>query len=98
MWAVCSQPSFIQQLANKVTGTSNSHQRIKPKDLLATEVTDPRSMGQQVRLQIAALSKRARHARREIVIATELRDTLLPRLMSGEIKVRDAEKAVEEAT
>ncbi|MGI8335260.1 restriction endonuclease subunit S [Actinomadura scrupuli] len=27
----------------------------------------------------------------------ELRDTLLPKLMSGEIKVRDAEKAVEEA-
>lgn len=29
---------------------------------------------------------------------TELRDTLLPRLMSGEIRVRDAEKIVEDAT
>lgn len=28
----------------------------------------------------------------------ELRDTLLPKLMSGEIRVRDAEKAVEEVT
>jgi type I restriction enzyme S subunit len=28
----------------------------------------------------------------------QLRDTLLPELMSGEIRVRDAEKAVEEAT
>jgi type I restriction enzyme S subunit len=28
----------------------------------------------------------------------DLRDVLLPKLMSGEIRVRDAEKAVEEAT
>ena len=28
----------------------------------------------------------------------ELRDTLLPRLMSGEIRVRDAEKVVEDVT
>ena len=28
----------------------------------------------------------------------ELRDTLLPKLMSGEIRVRDAEKVVEEVT
>jgi type I restriction enzyme, S subunit len=27
-----------------------------------------------------------------------LRDTLLPKLMSGEIRVRDAEKAVEDVT
>lgn len=28
----------------------------------------------------------------------QLRDTLLPKLMSGELRVRDAEKMVEDAT
>jgi len=32
------------------------------------------------------------------VTLTELRDTLLPKLMSGEVRVRDAEKVVEEVT
>jgi type I restriction enzyme S subunit len=34
----------------------------------------------------------------ESVTLTELRDTLLPKLMSGAIRVRDAEKVVEEVT
>jgi type I restriction enzyme S subunit len=35
---------------------------------------------------------------RETMVLTGLRDSLLPRLMSGEIRVRDAEKLVENAT
>jgi type I restriction enzyme S subunit len=31
-------------------------------------------------------------------VLAELRDALLPRLMSGEIRVRDAEKVVEDVT
>jgi type I restriction enzyme S subunit len=41
---------------------------------------------------------RALAAEQESLTLAELRDTLLPRLMSGEIRVRDAEKVVEEAT
>lgn len=32
----------------------------------------------------------------ESLLLVELRDTLLPKLMSGEIRVRDAEKVVED--
>ena len=35
------------------------------------------------------------HAETETRTLAELRDTLLPKLMSGEIRVRDAEKEVE---
>src|SRR6266496_25417 len=41
---------------------------------------------------------RALTAEQESLKLAELRDTLLPRLMSGEIQVRDAGKAVEEVT
>ena len=34
----------------------------------------------------------------DLPILAELRDTLLPRLMSGEIRVREAEKIVGDAT
>lgn len=44
------------------------------------------------------LYRRVHAAARESRTLAELRDTLLPKLMSGEIRVRDAEKAVEEAT
>lgn len=42
--------------------------------------------------------KHMRSLVQENLSLAELRDTLLPKLMSGEIRVRDAEKAVEEAT
>jgi len=33
----------------------------------------------------------------ETVVLTELRDTLLPKLISGELRIPDAEKFLEEA-
>ena len=98
LWAVCGQPSFVRSLAGKVTGTSNSHQRVKPDDLLATEIVDPREIPNQVRASISAIARRVDKARTESLHLSELRDTLLPRLMSGEIRVREAERVVEGAT
>lgn len=46
---------------------------------------------------LGPLWQRALLAEQESLKLSELRDILLPRLMSGEIKVRDAEKLVEEA-
>ncbi len=48
--------------------------------------------------EMAPLLTRSDKARREIRTLSELRDTLLPKLMSGEIRVRDAEKVVEDVT
>ena len=47
---------------------------------------------------LSPLDQRVASANEENQALAELRDTLLPKLMSGEIRVRDAEKAVEEAT
>lgn len=98
LWAVCCQPSFVTSLARKASGTSTSHQRVKPNDLLATEVVDPRGIPAEVRLFISSTARRSHQARFESLALSELRDVLLPQLMSGAIRVRDAERIVEDAT
>lgn len=48
--------------------------------------------------QVAPIHERAAQASRESTALAQLRDTLLPKLMSGEIRVRDAEHVVGEVT
>ena len=95
LWAILSQPAFTSRLAGKVSGTSGSHQRVKPGDLLATETIDPRLIDVGLQITMTALGKRAQSARLENQTLAESRDALLPQLMSGKLRVRDAEKAVE---
>jgi type I restriction enzyme S subunit len=47
--------------------------------------------------QLSVLGQRIRRATEESRTLTALRDTLLPQLMSGKLRVRDAEKIVEDA-
>jgi type I restriction enzyme S subunit len=98
VWAVSRQPAFINELVGKATGTSNSHQRVRPDDLLATLVVDPRSMLADDRKAIVSIAERCRQTWHESRALSRLRDTLLPKLVSGEIRVRDAEKVVEDVT
>jgi hypothetical protein len=98
IWAVLSQPSFSTSLESQVSGTSSSHQRVKPDDLLATLVPDPSSIPTAVRRQISALGSRVATTRIENITLTATRDTLLPQLMSGKLRVKDAEKVLEEAS
>jgi type I restriction enzyme S subunit len=55
----------------------------------------PESAG-GLEIQLTALDEMATHRERENETLTDLRDTLLPRLVSGEIPVRDAENVAEE--
>jgi type I restriction enzyme S subunit len=52
----------------------------------------------QFAARVDPLHRRAAKTVEESQALTRQRDTLLPGLMSGEIRVRDAEKAVEDAT
>jgi type I restriction enzyme, S subunit len=56
-----------------------------------------RERSAKLRPILDALENRGDVALAESESLTELRDTLLPKLMSGEIRVRDAEKVVEDA-
>jgi len=51
----------------------------------------------ELEVTLSSLDDRVRQCFMENMTLAQLRDTLLPKLMSGELRVRDAEKAVEEA-
>jgi len=87
--------SFVDDFAGRVAGTSGSHQRVRAADALSIEVPVP---DQHDLAELTALLRplldRAAANRRESRTLAELRDTLLPKLISGELRVRDIESSV----
>lgn len=92
MWALLSQSTFGAVLESKVAGTSGSHQRVRPEDLLGTPVPDPRAMSDKLKDQVTSLGLRAIQARVESDHLAATRGALLPALMSGRLRVRDAQR------
>ncbi|WP_220471854.1 restriction endonuclease subunit S [Tomitella gaofuii] len=90
-------PQVGFSLESKVSGTSGSHQRVRPVDLMSTKVPDPRKMEISVLERVTKLGEVIESARKESYALAALRDALLPRLMSGELRVKDAEKVVSDA-
>lgn len=87
-----SEAQFLQSLCQLVTGTSNSHQRVKPDGVLAMRTVVPT---ENVLGSFAAIAKpifdRVGHNRHQAQNLATLRDTLLPRLISGQLRLPEAE-------
>ena len=90
LWLAVRDDGFRSLLAQRATGTSGSHQRVKPLDALGTEVPDVRQLlATDIRAADEMLT--LMHQRRiETTRLTALRDTLLPELLSGRIRVPEA--------
>ncbi|WCN84675.1 restriction endonuclease subunit S [Micromonospora sp. LH3U1] len=97
LWAVARQGEFLCRLAARVTGTSKSHQRVRPDEILASDVVDPRATNETTRQQVVSLVERAEQAREESIALAQLRDLLLPKLISGELRVEDADHVISDA-
>jgi len=98
LYCVLTDPGFKQRLEAQVTGTSKSHQRVGPQAVLdAGIVSAPRSEMAAFRDQATPLLERILANRREARTLAATRDLLLPRLMSGELRVKDAERVIEAA-
>lgn len=83
-----------EKMAAMVTGTSNSHQRVPPKVLMQADVLLPETCGAAFeKVALPFLEKRQANEQENQTLA-EMRDLLLPKLMSGEIRLKDAEAAV----
>lgn len=95
--AAVSQPAVMARLAESVSGTSGSHQRIKPAVVFDSQIPDPRTLSAGTRKALMAAGLLAHRRRQENKRLAELRDTLLPALMSGRMTVRAAADAVDEA-
>jgi type I restriction enzyme S subunit len=96
LWGAISQPATQVELASKVAGTSGSHQRVRPEEVMDLRIPDPRSLSQNVLAAIDGLGRCVWSLQAESQSLVRTRDELLPLLMSGKVRVKDAEKAVEE--
>ena len=98
VYCVASSPEFNSGMRQLVTGTSNSHQRVKPDQLAAARaVVSNEKAARAFEVRVSALLRKVEHSRRCITGLAALRDHLLPRLISGRLRIDEAQEAVEAA-
>lgn len=98
LFGLFTEQAFRTMLQSMVTGTSKSHQRISPPALLHRQVlagSEP-AFASYAEL-VTPLIDRALANRAESRTLVATRDFLLPKLMSGKIRVREAERFAEAA-
>ncbi len=99
LYSFLSNAAFVDVFETLVTGTSGSHQRVKPEGLLAMDVVIPvEPVIHQFAKVMRPLLVRVDRARDESTALAALRDSLLPKLISGEIRIKDATHMVRKAT
>jgi type I restriction enzyme S subunit len=88
-------PFFSDTVAQFVTGTSNSHQRIRPDTVLSLSTVVPSSGPVMSFDDIAAgIFSRVKINEQQAQNLSDLRDTLLPRLISGQLRIEEAQEMV----
>jgi type I restriction enzyme, S subunit len=86
-------PKFRQQIEALVTGTSKSHQRAQAHSVLSLAVViPPRRLVEAFEGPASSQFSRTLECRRESRTLAALRDVLLPKLISGGLRVKDAER------
>ncbi|ORA15863.1 restriction endonuclease subunit S [Mycobacterium asiaticum] len=90
LWAALRQPDVSDMLAQRVVGTSGSHQRVRTRDVLDVGVRDVRRLTSGQARAIADLGALCQARRMESARLTAYRDAVLPLLISGEVTVADA--------
>ncbi len=95
LYQVVARDEFINYLVRVVEGSA--YPAVRPESFAAAEVPLLRQESlSRFETTVMPMRRRVHAAWREARVLARLRDTLLPRLMSGEIRVRDAERVVEE--
>lgn len=95
-WLAVRSPEFRGEIVDRVTGTSGSHQRVRPADLMTIGVPDYRSLAEHLQATVLTLLHLVSDRRQQSVALAELRDALLPELMSGRMRVDEAGGLVSE--
>lgn len=90
LWLAVRDSFFREELTHRVTGTSGSHQRVRSDDLLSIEVPDTRRLSEDEKRQALCLLDLLHSLRSEIRKLAEVREALLPALLSGRVRVLDA--------
>jgi type I restriction enzyme, S subunit len=98
LYCLLRSPNFRDEVNSLVTGTSNSHQRARADGILAITVArPPAALARRFEQLVGPIFDRTLVNRRQSQTLSKLRDTLLPKLISGELRARKAEHVVAEA-
>lgn len=90
IYCLFSSPDFISRLQQLVTGTSNSHQRIKPDQVaLMKSVVPTASITSAFEILMRPLFERVHANRQKVQTLAAIRDVLLPRLISGQLRLNE---------
>ncbi len=88
LFCLFSSNHFLEVFSGLVTGTSGSHQRVRPENLLDIDIVVPSGeMIELFSLKVKTLFEKTSHNLYESSNLASLRDALLPRLMSGSMRV-----------
>jgi type I restriction enzyme S subunit len=88
IYSLLLSEAFVDRIAGISSGTSNSHQRVRPNELFAVQVSDPGAdLCHQFEQAVGGILSLAEQLRSIESLLRASRDVLLPRLTSGEIDV-----------
>ena len=89
VYCLARSPKFRRAIEGLATGTSKSHQRARANAILSLQVAYPPSATVHAFDKTASgMLDRTLSLRREIDNLVDLRDTLLPKLVSGDVRIR----------
>jgi type I restriction enzyme S subunit len=98
LYALMCSKFMNDELASRVTGTTGSHQRIRPKEIAILPILiPPNEVVAAFSEQMKVLYDKIQQGISSNIALESLRDTLLPKLISGELRIPDTEAQVEEA-
>ena len=90
VYGLVTSTEFTDRLAATASGTSTSHQRVKPIDVMnMTVVHPPNEVVQRYSDQVRPMLKLADRLLKQVELLREARDLLLPRLVSGELDMSE---------
>ena len=96
-YCLVRSPAFRQKLGSLVTGTSKSHQRAPADAILELPIIlFPKPIVNAFEAAATAYLHKAQSSRRESRTLATLRDSLLPKLISGELQAQSANLPYEE--
>ena len=91
LFCLATSQEFNSAMRQLVTGTSNSHQRVKPEQIGGIEVFASSEKAIETASEIVREPmEQVLQNRMQSQTLAQLRDTLLPKLISGELRVPDA--------
>ncbi len=79
----------VQELTNAAGGTSGSHQRVNPDDIFNLSFSmPPKDLMNKFNEQTSLYLQKVNYNSIQIKQLSQLRDALLPKLMSGEVRIK----------